>query len=98
MGGTAQGAGNLISGNGRNGVSDGSYAGSMGVNTIEGNMIGTDSDGTVALANGQNGVDIATNNDTVGGTTAGAANLISGNSQYGIRLSGGASDNLVRRQ
>ena len=95
VGGTVAGAGNLISGNGRNGISDGSYAGSMGANTIEGNMIGTDSAGTVALANGQNGVDIGTNNDTVGGTVAGARNLISGNAQYGIRLSGGASGNLV---
>ena len=59
VGGTAANAGNLISGNGRNGISDGSYAGSIGLNLIEGNLIGTDSTGTVAIPNGQNGVDIS---------------------------------------
>ena len=95
VGGTSAKAANLISGNGRNGVSDGTFAGSIGLNAIEGNLIGTDSSGTVALANGANGVDINTVGDTVGGTTATAGNVISGNLNYGIRLSGSAQSNVV---
>ncbi len=37
VGGTAAGDGNVISGNGRDGISDGVYSGSVGFNTIEGN-------------------------------------------------------------
>ena len=96
VGGTSAKAANLISGNDRNGVSDGSYAGSIGEDLIEGNLIGTDSSGTVAIPNGQNGVDINTVGDTIGGTAAGAGNVISGNDQYGIRLSGSASENVVK--
>ncbi len=95
VGGTVAKAANLISGNGRNGVSDGSFAGSIGENTIDGNLIGTDSSGTVALPNGANGVDINSVGDTIGGTTSAARNVISGNDEYGIRLSGGAQENLV---
>ena len=96
VGGMSAKAANVISGNDRNGVSDGSYAGSIGQNLIEGNLIGTDSSGTVAIPNGQNGVDINTVGDTIGGTAAGAGNVISGNDQYGIRLSGSASENVVK--
>src|SRR6202030_3426637 len=88
-------AGNLISGNGRNGISDGAFASSIGFNAIEGNLIGTDSSGTVPLGNGQDGIDLASTGDTVGGTTASARNVVSANAQYGIRISGNASSNLV---
>ena len=51
-------------------------------NLVEGNRIGTDITGTVAITNGQMGLCIlngATGN-TIGGTAAGAGNVISGNS------------------
>src|SRR5262249_25046651 len=51
-----------------------------GGNFIVANYIGTDQTGTKALGNNGSGIDIATgSNNTVGGTAAGARNLISGN-------------------
>ncbi len=56
-----------------------------GGNVIEGNFIGTDVAGTIGLGNGLYGVFIAAaDNNTIGGTTAGARNLISGNNERGI--------------
>jgi hypothetical protein len=67
------GAGNVISGNTGNGVWL-----SEGHNLVAGNLIGTIATGTTALGNG-NGMLIWSNYNTVGGTTAGARNIISGN-------------------
>src|SRR5262249_39954041 len=75
VGGTAAGAGNLISGN-----IDGIRIQISGSgNLVQGNRIGTDATGTKALANTEVGVFILTSNNTVGGTAAGAGNTISGN-------------------
>ncbi len=59
-------------------------------NTIEGNFLGTDPSGTVARGNGGSGisVDNAATNNTLGGTTPAARNLISGNQLEGIFMSG----------
>jgi hypothetical protein len=82
IGGTSSAARNVISGNGYDGVAlDGSG------NLIQGNFIGTNVSGSFAIPNGRNGIGLgnsgeATDN-TVGGTAAGAGNLISGN-QYGV--------------
>ena len=46
---------------------------------VQGNFIGTDVTGTAALGNSVAGVDIRGINIAIGGTTAGAGNLISGN-------------------
>ena len=56
---------------------------------VEGNLIGTNIDGTAALPN-QVGVEItaAASGITVGGTSAGAGNLVSGNMQDGIGIDG----------
>ena len=67
VGGTASGAGNVISGN----ADDGIYI-SDSANLVEGNLIGTTADGSAAMANSSNGIyidDAAAN--TVGGTAAG---------------------------
>ncbi|HET6261593.1 MAG TPA: S-layer homology domain-containing protein, partial [Chloroflexia bacterium] len=84
-GGSAPGAGNLISGNSSSGIGlDGSRAMS---NTIQGNYIGTDISGTADLGNATDGVIIVGSvNDIVGGTQPGAGNLISGNGGAGIFL------------
>ncbi len=58
---------------------------------MQGNRIGTDYAGTSAIANLDNGVVIepAASYNLIGGTTAGAGNLISGNEGYGVSIVGG---------
>jgi CSLREA domain-containing protein len=89
VGGSAAGAGNLVSGNSEYGINI--FAASN--NTVQGNLVGTDAAGTADLGNGRDGVRvlIGTNN-TIGGTTAGAANVISGNGWAGVHLFGGSTD------
>ena len=68
-----------------------------GGNTIEGNFIGTDATGTVALGNTLNGVQIASApNNIIGGTAAGARNLIAGNENGIVILDATATGNLVQ--
>jgi titin len=94
IGGTAAGAGNVISGNGLSGVviDNGSSQ-----NTIQGNYIGTNAAGTGSLGNTLTGVRITgqSANNVVGGATASARNVISGNGASGISLDTGASANQV---
>jgi hypothetical protein len=93
IGGTAPGAGNLTSGNGEAGVD----LTASNLNTVEGNYIGTDASGTVAVGN-QKGVGIGggSPNNLVGGTVAGARNVISGNVHRGVVIgASGTSGNLL---
>lgn len=84
VGGTSSGARNLISGNGDGVEVFGSRASG---NRIEGNYVGTDANGTTALGNGVDGVIIdSAPNNVVGGTAAGARNVISGNDRDGFRV------------
>lgn len=55
-------------------------------NVVEGNKIGTDVTGTLALPNVENGVVLinVADDNTIGGTVSGAGNLISGNGSAGI--------------
>jgi len=95
IGGTATGAGNVISGNSQNGIYLVDAGG--GTNVVQGNFIGTDFSGTHALANAAAGVRIEVPGNLVGGTLAAARNLISGNGQSGIYLfSSSASNNFVQ--
>jgi len=65
-------------------------------NVVQGNFIGTDVTGTASLGNAQNGVLLGGHGNTIGGTTASAGNLISGNSQSGIYINDAfASNNWV---
>jgi uncharacterized repeat protein (TIGR01451 family) len=82
IGGTALGAGNVISGNSGNGIDA-----DVGAGLIQGNLIGTDRTGMVAVPNGKNGILVAGENTTIGGTAAGAGNIISANGSNGIYLS-----------
>jgi len=94
VGGTAAGAGNLISGNGQYGVII-MNSGATG-NIVQDNYIGTDVNGTFAIPNQGAGVLITrASSNTVGGATAAAGNLISGNGLEGVRLIE-ADDNTVR--
>ena len=71
---------NLISGN-RN---EGLYI-SGGTNVVQGNFVGTDLDGTSKLGNNQ-GIELFTDGNTIGGAKPGEGNVISGNKSSGIRL------------
>src|SRR5206468_457957 len=102
IGGTSAAARNIISGNHGNGVTiEGLRANG---NFVQGNYIGTNITGTAAVANGTGGtlptgagVKILSANNTIGGTTAGARNVISGNSADGVQTSGAAtSGNVIR--
>lgn len=85
IGGTTPAAFNLISGNNDSGVTM-RGAGST-ENRVQGNFIGTNRGGTGALGNAFFGVIINPgSNNVVGGTTAGARNLLSGNGQSGVSL------------
>lgn len=82
VGGAFAGAGNLISGNNLEGVRIASTG-----NQVQGNYIGTDVNGTTALGNGDAGVSISGSNNLVGGMSAAARNVISGNRQEGVDVS-----------
>ncbi len=94
VGGTSAAARNIISASGSAGIV---FDGTSG-NLFEGNYVGTDITGSVALGNKAVAVGLqdASPSNTIGGTVAGARNLISGNLADGIDLSGaGTSSNLV---
>ncbi|HEX5176698.1 MAG TPA: hypothetical protein VFV83_06710, partial [Chthoniobacteraceae bacterium] len=85
IGGTAAGAGNVISGNtGNYNVQVVGPAASG--NVIQGNFVGTNATGTAALAGpSADGIQLIAPNNMIGGTIAGARNIISGNSGTGVR-------------
>src|SRR5581483_11381519 len=86
IGGTSAGARNLISGNIFKGVSAGVVLTDAGTsqNTVEGNWIGLDASGATPLGN-RHGVVLqhGAAGNTIGGNTAGARNVISGNQRPG---------------
>ena len=64
---------------------------------MQGNFIGTDWTGTQPLTNLGNGVLLdGASNDTIGGTTAGAGNIIGRNNLNGIFILDGSTANLVQ--
>ena len=98
IGGTAAGAGNVLSGNGEYGV-DVRNPVAAG-NSVQGNLIGLDAAGTNGIGNGigYGGVllDSGATGNTIGGTVAGARNIISGNAPAGVFFNGATtSGNLV---
>ena len=104
VGGTAPGAGNVISGNLVDGIDSNAKR-----SQIQGNLIGTDALGTEALGNASYGIRLAIGgSDTpalpidvlVGGTTAASRNIVSGNGfgqggGDGIRVSGIPTGSVV---
>ena len=88
IGGTTPAARNVISGNNSSGVGGGDFG---RFNQVLGNFIGTDITGTQDLGNGGTGVSLFGGNrdgsgTVIGGTTAGARNIISGNNVIGVFL------------
>lgn len=97
IGGFTPGSGNVISANGSQaaGISI-NNAGAFS-NTICGNLIGTDATGRTNLGSQLQGVVVfAANFNQLGGTNVGAGNVVSGNTQDGIFLTGGAAWNLIQ--
>jgi hypothetical protein len=92
IGGAVSGAKNVISGNGQCGIY---LTTGSGYNVVQGNYIGVNAAGTAAIANLQDGIDLnfipsigslAPDYNLIGGTSALARNIISGNSQRGIYI------------
>ena len=93
VGGAAAGAGNLISGNAGFGL----HIDSSSSNVVLGNYVGVTASGIVDLGNNGDGIVIQdSSNNTIGGTTAAARNVVSGNAGLGISLdNAGTTGNVV---
>ena len=94
IGGTDAGARNVISGNADDGIeiADANATG----NVVQGNYIGTDANGTAGLGNDGDGVVVFNAADnTIGGTTAGARNVVSGNA-YGVNITSNSTGTLLQ--
>ncbi len=85
IGGTVAGAGNVISGNSESGIN---IEGDGGSETVAGNYFGLNAAGTAAIANANAGIRMNSSNNIIGGTVAGARNIISGNTTQGILIFG----------
>jgi hypothetical protein len=88
-------AGNVVSGNRANGVR--AWGSAAHDNRIEGNLVGSDASGRLAVSNTSDGIVLyLAPSNTVGGTSAGAGNLLSGNGGCGLHFDGaGASNNVA---
>lgn len=92
IGGTNDGDANVISANGKAGISLTSATN----NAIAGNFIGTDAAGRLGLGNSYAGITLAAaRNNTIGGAGISARNIIAANLQDGIFLTTNASGNVV---
>jgi hypothetical protein len=103
IGGTVPGAGNVVSGNLEFGIGLSTLfpVAPGNNNTVQGNYIGTNATGTAAIPNMFAGVTFSSgipgtnNNNLVGGTTAAARNVISGN-RYGVDINTSGINNSVQ--
>ncbi|MDH5544658.1 MAG: right-handed parallel beta-helix repeat-containing protein [Gammaproteobacteria bacterium] len=94
IGGTSAGYRNVISGNSQSGI----YLSAASNNLIQGNYIGTNDTATASIPNAFYGVHIvgASTANTIGGSVVGARNIISGNADDGIHITGaGTNGNIV---
>jgi titin len=94
IGGTTPGAHNVISGNHVAGLR---ISGAR-QNLVQGNFIGTQANGTSALGNSQQGVILTggASQNTIGGSVAGARNIIAFNHGDGVFVQAGLSDLISR--
>jgi len=86
---------NVVSGNGSYGL----FIGGPGTSNIvvQGNLIGTGAAGTTALPNAYMGIGVWSNatDILIGGATAAARNVISGNGNNGIGMGGAGGGNVI---
>lgn len=102
IGGTAPGAGNVISANNGSGVIIGFLFGSVppaNNNLVAGNLIGTAADGVTPMGNTRHGVHIGffspASQNMIGGTTASAANTIANNRGVGVFVESNSNQNAI---
>ncbi|QDV47957.1 hypothetical protein Enr13x_78690 [Stieleria neptunia] len=90
-----QSEGNVISGNGEQGIAVGD-SGTQG-NLIAGNLIGVSPSGTIALPNSLSGVLLSdsTSNNIIGGNGLHSTNVISGNGASGISIVSNSIGNTI---
>jgi len=105
IGGTGAGEGNVISGNGLDGIRiarSNNLAGGANHINIYGNFIGTNGVGTSLIPNASSGISVfeGGNTNAIGGIASGEANIIAGNGDFGVRIKGGSlettSANTIR--
>ena len=96
IGGTDPGTGNVISGNDTDGVKI--QADGADDNDVQGNWIGTDKDETVALGNGESGVEILDGAQNLVGATGlqNPANVIAHNGGDGVTVTNSDGNAIVR--
>ncbi len=97
IGGTAVNQGNVIGGNHGNGIETLDGAGGI---QVYGNFIGTDATGEMLdLANRENGIQLASSSNMIGGSDGGDGNTIdfngSGQVGSGVQLVGSANQNAI---
>lgn len=96
VGGTGTGEGNVISANQDNGIETATNTQGL---WVAGNFIGTDVTGQLAAGNIENGIDLTTSSNLIGGTAAGAANVIeyngTGRVGAGVLLDGQVVQNTI---
>ncbi len=92
IGGTTQGSGNVI---GYGGLA--LHGPNVVGNIIQGNFIGTDTTGTQPVSNSGIGLSNYASNNTIGGTSAGAGNVIAFNSngQEGVFIDSGTGNSIL---
>ncbi len=94
IGGVATGLGNVISGNTSTGVIV--FGALSSRNVVAGNFVGTDITGTRLVPNDVGVFLSGASDNTVGGATAGAGNLIAGNRTVGVYAFDGAVNNQIQ--
>jgi CSLREA domain-containing protein len=92
IGGAAEGAGNVISGNKNSGVQI--AGGAPENNKVQGNFIGTKADGVNALGNSAFGVQMNSVNTTIGGSF-GETNTIAFNNGGGVFVGAGTGNRIL---
>ena len=86
IGGAVLGTGNLVSGNGVYGIHI--FGALATANVLRGNYVGTNAAGTVAIANGNDGINLATTEGNIIGGPGNEGNVLAGNGDAGIEIEG----------
>jgi uncharacterized repeat protein (TIGR01451 family) len=96
IGGTSNGEGNVIAANQGSGIVTSNGGGGL---LVQANFVGTDATGTLALGNQGCGIKLGSSSNTIGGTVAGAANVIefngTGQVGAGVQLAGNVNQDTI---